>query len=113
MVCVDGQPLNIVENRGFTKLISHLEPRFTMPSRKTLTNVIIRTMYDSADKNVESRICCNNYRPMDFYANTDFSSVTAQYVNKELVLQHPSLIVVPFPEVSHTAEKISKFLTSV
>ncbi|KAJ8877205.1 hypothetical protein PR048_021659 [Dryococelus australis] len=45
----DGQSLNIVENRGFTELINHLEPRFTMPSRKTLSN-------DSAVKNVESQL---------------------------------------------------------
>ncbi|KAJ8875478.1 hypothetical protein PR048_023373 [Dryococelus australis] len=57
LICVDGQPLNIVVNRGFTELINHLEPRFTMPSRKTLSNVIIPTTYDSAVKNIRKLSC--------------------------------------------------------
>ncbi|KAJ8883075.1 hypothetical protein PR048_014914 [Dryococelus australis] len=45
-----------VENRGFTELINNLEPRFTMPSQKTLSNEIIPTMYNSAVKNDKSQL---------------------------------------------------------
>ncbi|XP_063227326.1 zinc finger BED domain-containing protein 4-like [Bacillus rossius redtenbacheri] len=118
MVCVDGQPLNLVENRGFKELIEHLEPRFTMPTRKTLSNVIVPAMYESTVKSVEVQLQDAEFVAVttDLWtsvANTDFLSVTAHYVTKEFVLHHVCLEVIPFPEVSHTAENISKFITSL
>ncbi|KAJ8872364.1 hypothetical protein PR048_025968 [Dryococelus australis] len=103
MVCVHGQPLNILENRGFTELINHPELCFPMHSRKTLSNVIIPTMYDSAIKNVESQLLEAEFVAIttDLWtsmANTDFLSATAHYVNKEFVLQHLCLDIVPFPQ---------------
>ena len=29
MICIDLQPFTIVENKGFLKLLTHLEPRYT------------------------------------------------------------------------------------
>ncbi len=38
-IAVDDQPFSVVENPGFRKLIAHLEPRYTLPSRRFFSDV--------------------------------------------------------------------------
>ena len=44
-VAKDMMPLNVVHGKGFCQLVEKLEPHFTIPSCKTLTERIIPTMY--------------------------------------------------------------------
>ena len=40
---LDCHPLSLVEDEGFTRLLKELEPRYSLPSRKYITeNVITR-----------------------------------------------------------------------
>lgn len=41
MIALDNQPLSLVEDIGFQRLIQHLEPRYSVPSRKYITEVVI------------------------------------------------------------------------
>ena len=34
MIALDNQPFSIVEDRGFRQLIEHIEPRYSLPSRR-------------------------------------------------------------------------------
>ena len=45
-VAKDMMPLNVVHGKGFCHLVEKLEPRFNIPSCKTLTEKIISTMYN-------------------------------------------------------------------
>ena len=38
-IVMDGQPLSVVGDKGFRLLISHLEPRYDMVSRKCICQV--------------------------------------------------------------------------
>ncbi|XP_065647293.1 E3 SUMO-protein ligase ZBED1-like [Hydra vulgaris] len=46
MICVDIQPYSLVTDQGFKKLIMYLEPRYTMPSRKHLTETVVPLIYE-------------------------------------------------------------------
>ncbi|XP_065645609.1 zinc finger BED domain-containing protein 4-like [Hydra vulgaris] len=46
MICVDIQPYSLVTDQGFKKLIMHLEPRYTMPSRKHMTKTVVPLIYE-------------------------------------------------------------------
>ena len=41
MIALDNQPFSLVEDIGFQRLIQHLEPRYSLPSRKYITEVVI------------------------------------------------------------------------
>ena len=41
MITKDLQPLSFIEDKGFRDLMHHLEPRYTLPSRKTFREVIL------------------------------------------------------------------------
>ena len=56
MICLDLQPLSMVEDSGFRSLMSEAEPRFVIPARKSLRNNIIHTLYASATAKVKDNI---------------------------------------------------------
>ena len=41
MIAVDNQPMSIVEDSGFARLMNKMKPRYKLPSRKYLADVII------------------------------------------------------------------------
>ena len=40
-------PTSVIQGDGFRKLLEKLEPRYQLPSRKTLSDRVIPTMYNS------------------------------------------------------------------
>ena len=44
-IASDVQPLSVVENAGFKKLLHTAEPRFKIPSRPYFTNTVLPAMY--------------------------------------------------------------------
>lgn len=56
MVCIDFQPFSIVENKGFLRLLKHIEPRYTAPSIKTLSNTILKDMYSEVTNYVKCEL---------------------------------------------------------
>uniref|UniRef100_A0A914M0T9 HAT C-terminal dimerisation domain-containing protein n=1 Tax=Meloidogyne incognita TaxID=6306 RepID=A0A914M0T9_MELIC len=47
MICVDLQPLSIVENIGFRRLVNELQPRYKIPSRSQVTRNLLPQMFTS------------------------------------------------------------------
>lgn len=47
------QPFSIVENKGLLRLLKHLEPRYTIPSRKSFSNKTINDMYNEITEEVK------------------------------------------------------------
>jgi len=41
MIAIDTQPFSVVENKGFINLLSALEPRYSLPSRKYMTETVL------------------------------------------------------------------------
>ncbi|XP_063227428.1 zinc finger BED domain-containing protein 4-like [Bacillus rossius redtenbacheri] len=118
MICVDGQPISVIENRGFKELVNHLEPRFSMPSRKSLANEVIPQMYNDVLNEVKDKLSIEEYVALttDLWtsvSNDDYLSLTVHYLDQNFIWHHLCVEVVPFPEVSHTADNICSFITEV
>ena len=45
MVALDYQPISIVEDVGFKRLVNTLEPKYNLPSRKYVTETILHKIY--------------------------------------------------------------------
>ena len=41
MIALDNLPISFVENVGFVRLLRHLAPRYTIPSRKHVSNRLV------------------------------------------------------------------------
>lgn len=118
MICWDLQPFSIVEDRGFRALVKHLEPRYTIPSRNHFATKVIPEMYSETKAKVMDLLQDSDYVSFttDMWtssSNDDYMSLTAHFADSSYCLHHLALEAVPFPEISHTAENISTFITAV
>ena len=55
-IALDHQPLSVVQDRGFKRLVSKLEPRYKIPGRKYLTDVALPALYETVYSHVHSLI---------------------------------------------------------
>jgi ATPase subunit of ABC transporter with duplicated ATPase domains len=56
MICCDLQPVSVVENSRFRELLPVAEPRYVIPSRKTITDEIIPQLYEETRKQIKSEL---------------------------------------------------------
>ncbi|KAJ8865556.1 hypothetical protein PR048_033076 [Dryococelus australis] len=118
MICWDLQPFSIVEDRGFRALMKHLQPLYTIPSRNYFATKVIPEMYNETKAKVESLLQDADYVRFTYdmwtsSCNDDYTSLTGHFTDSNYCLQHLALEVVHFPEISHTADNISTFMTRV
>ncbi|KAI2655350.1 E3 SUMO-protein ligase ZBED1 [Labeo rohita] len=52
-ICLDEQPLSVVEDKGFRRLLSCLDPRYDPPGRKYLTDVCFPRLYQTVNTNID------------------------------------------------------------
>lgn len=118
MICTDLQPISIVENRGFRKIIKHLEPRYSMVSRKYLACEGIPKLYFKEQSRVKLVLDKSEFMSctFDFWtsiAEEDYMSFTVHFIDDVFEQQDLILEVIPFNDISHSAQKIQKFFESV
>ncbi|KAJ8883565.1 hypothetical protein PR048_015409 [Dryococelus australis] len=53
MLCLDNQPLSIVEGRGLMEFVKFIEPSYLMPSRKHFSGKVIPDMYYKCKEKVK------------------------------------------------------------
>lgn len=119
MVAEDYQPLNVVENKGFKHLVRVLDPRYVMPSAKTLKNVFVKNRYDLAEQKLKAilsdvrhvSITCDGWTSM---ANENYITVTCHFVDDNFVLRSAVLSTNKLNELTnHSASNISNSLKFV
>lgn len=71
MMALDDQPFTLVEDRGFTRLVNHLEPRFTMPSRRYFADVCLPAKYAAIAKCIHALIDDDNNNDISFTMDMD------------------------------------------
>jgi len=56
MIAIDCQPVSIVDHEGFKSLVSTLEPKYQMPSRKNFSEMVIPSMVTRIRVNIASQL---------------------------------------------------------
>ena len=94
-ICKDMRPVNISQGDGFKEFIRESEPRYTIPSRGTITNRIVK-LYDTAKENIREMISgpliALTTDGWTSVAMDSYVTVTAHFINegwemKDIVLQ--------------------------
>ena len=58
MVALDSQPFSVVEDSGFVSLLKEIEPRYTIPSRKYVTETILPRIVKGVTDEVRKELQC-------------------------------------------------------
>ena len=118
MIAVDVQPYSVVEDVGFKNVLTTLEPRYTVPSRKYFSTKIIPELYDSMRERVQSAI--NDSKAISFTTDTwtepnttkSFMSLTSHWIDDNLTRKTAVLHCELF-EGSHTGARLAQSLTDM
>ncbi|XP_073331910.1 zinc finger BED domain-containing protein 4-like [Pagrus major] len=111
-IALDDQPLSVVDNVGFRRLLSTLEPRYEIPSRPYITDVMVPKLFEDVKKKVRDQV--NKASALSFTTDIWTSSVcpmsllslTAQWLDEEFIRHHVTLHAKSF-RGSHTSQSIA------
>lgn len=116
MVVKDLQPFSIVDDCGFKELVALLDPRYTLPSRRVLKEMVVKRYEEEKTKAkaVMQRVeAVSLTADMWTSINMDaYLAVTCHYVDDSAKLATVLLGVLPFP-VTHTALHITAAMRSL
>ncbi|KAM3843239.1 zinc finger BED domain-containing protein 4-like [Diretmus argenteus] len=112
MMALDDQPFSIVEDRGFVRVIHHLEPRYIIPSRRYFSDECLPAKYDEIATLLHTLID-NDAQHISFTTDiwtcdnhpVSMLGLTAQWLDKDFKLYRAVLHSQELPG-SHTADCI-------
>nr|XP_017025172.1 E3 SUMO-protein ligase ZBED1-like [Drosophila kikkawai] len=118
-ITTDMRPYSVVEDTGFREMLKAFDPRYKLPSRKTLKNVIMEEQY--AEKRIK---LMDILKKIDFcgittdiwtsVANEAFITITCSFVTEDFDLKTAVLSTNKLRcETNHTAENIKETLQAV
>ncbi|CAK1586661.1 unnamed protein product [Parnassius mnemosyne] len=109
-------PFSIVEDKEFRKFISMLRPAYSMPTLKTLSNVIIPRLYNETKQKVTETLSFVNAACLttDSWTSSDqnYVAITAHFIceiDGKSSLQSCRLGCIPYDN-SYTAQKLGMLL---
>ncbi len=118
MVALDNQPFSIVEDSGFKALLQALEPRYSLPSRRYITETVIPTITEEIRIKVKVELAQVKYLSFttDIWT-TDISSnsllsLTAHWLTDSFERKSAVLHAQSFPG-SHTGENIANMFETM
>jgi hypothetical protein len=116
-IAEDMRPISIVEGKGFKKMMLKMDPRYQLPSRRTISKKIIPSLTEEE----KSRVC-NNLKNAEAVALTtdawssitctSFMAVTSHFLDNHGTLCSKMLDCSRFHQ-HHTAENIKTRLLEV
>ena len=122
MIALDCHPFSIVDDEGFIKLIRQLEPRYTIPSRKYITEKVVMKIYMDLKEKVSAAVCGVEHFSFttDVWStcvsNESLLSLTAHWITADTFSHVSVKLNTSRLEGSHTgaciAEKIGAILES-
>ncbi len=89
LIVKDLQPISIVEDEGFRHYSKELDPRYVLPTRKTLRETLIPDVYDKEMQKLQEDLDKAKHVGIttDMWTSTatdSFNTVTAHYLNHDL-----------------------------
>uniref|UniRef100_A0AAR5PAX1 BED-type domain-containing protein n=1 Tax=Dendroctonus ponderosae TaxID=77166 RepID=A0AAR5PAX1_DENPD len=120
LIAKEYHPFSIVEDEEFKRLLYLLNPHYKVPTRKTVSNLMLPDVYNEALELVKSRLdrafaVCLTTEGWTSRTNDCFYSVTAHYIVEEsnnTFLSSDLLGCISYTK-SHTAENIADKLREV
>lgn len=116
MIGVDLQPLSVVENVGFRKYSAKLQPLYSIPLRKVLTNTLIPHYVSEISLIIKSMLAETSFVSVatDIWSsdsNKSFCSVTCHFIYND----KQENVVLETKEIpgSHTGINIANCLSAV
>ncbi|CAG4958463.1 unnamed protein product [Colias eurytheme] len=114
-VCLDMEPLNLVNKKGYRRLLSELVPRYNIISRTHLTEKILPDINERVKIKLKEQLTKTPYLSVttDMWTSdassqvNDFISLTGHGVNEDFQLKSYCLEVFPFEGDSHSGENIA------
>ncbi len=113
-MALDMRPFSVVENDGFTHLLSVLEPRYQLPSRPHFSQNVLPHLYSE----VRAKLVKDMSNAKFIALTTDgwtsrvtqsFMTITAHYITDNWVIKNPVLQTRAVYE-SHTSDHLSEIL---
>lgn len=111
MICLDCEPFRIVERTGFVEFITLLEPRFAIPTRHTLTNKYLDSVYSATCSKVQQDLNFTKYVHVtsdiwtDVHKQISYITITSHFLDKNMKIKCYNLCTLQFG-VSHTGQNI-------
>ena len=114
MVALDMQPVFIVEDLGFLKLLRTLDPWYQPPSRKTLSHSIIPQKYEGIKRKLLGELEKLKYCALttDIWTSRQtmgYITITCHYIDSSWSL-HSVILTTTNMQKDHTAEIIADVL---
>ena len=113
MVALDCQPLSIVEDAGFLRLMNEVEPRYVVPSRKHITDVVLPSVMKGVMAEVEKELSSVQWYSFttDIWStevsNDSLLSFTVHWLTELFERKEAILHAHPLPG-SHTGEMLCR-----
>ena len=119
MIAVDIQPMSVVENIGFRRLIQFMEPRYTLLSRQYMSEFVIPSLYQEAKSKLSALLLQDGENLFSFTtdiwtsenSSCSFISLTVHFVNSSFAFKNYMLCNKALTEL-HTGETIATTLRS-
>uniref|UniRef100_A0A182S162 BED-type domain-containing protein n=1 Tax=Anopheles funestus TaxID=62324 RepID=A0A182S162_ANOFN len=111
-------PFSIVENEAFQKFLHTLNSDYKLPSKKSITNALLPSVYNEEIEKVKVNVSSANTIALttDGWSNINndsFLALTAHYIDKSLNLQSKLLECSEFPGSQHTGFQIASWINNV
>ena len=118
MISIDLQPFSLVEDNRFIYLVAELDPRFVLPSRRYLSEVVIPEIQAKTKFKVTELLRSTKYISMttDIWTSTNchhsFLSLTAHFVIPQTMEKKDVMLSAWQFDESHTGANISAAILS-
>ncbi|XP_068146076.1 zinc finger BED domain-containing protein 4-like [Drosophila tropicalis] len=118
MVALDLQPFSIVEDVGFKDFVKALDPKYVLPSRRTLKDVHIQNMYNNSLLKLKAimqrmEYCSITTDSWTSRANTSYITVTVHFIDN-FSLKTAVLCTLPLiDQTNHNSENIATTLRQI
>ena len=117
MIASDCQPISVVEDIGFSRLMNTVKPNYVLPSRKYFAEKILPEMYIKVRNKVKNIV--SNSENISFTSdiwtnnsNHSFISLTGHCIDNNFERKVLVLRVAPF-HGSHTSARISEVIENI
>lgn len=117
LITKEYQPFSIVEDMEFRKFVQILNPAYSLPTRKTLSESLLPKTYHEIYEIVKEDIktaeaVCVTTDGWTSINNDSFIAVTAHFIDKNIKLKSYLLGCVEYTK-NHTARNLASFLQNV